>query len=427
MKKYLLPTSLLFGFLLSIVWVNQAQAIPAFARKYRTSCVTCHYAFPKLNAFGKAFLHNGLRYPEGQDPEMRKDNPVSLGSEAYKKVWPDAIWPADMAGLVPISAHAAGRFNYSPDAAGEADEDEEGGVKSTFEFPHEIEVLYGGTIGENVSFLGEIEMENEDNDIEFAFPFYFQWDFNPRWHIKLGNVSPDPTPDHHRLTRSHYNVASFRSRNRWRLRDQQSGIELWGAGNGAGGRGGYTFRVGIVNGQGINDANSDKDIYVRATYKIGGLGEIGGTQGQGSSQSAFYIDNNLRLGGYFYKGMVSGANPEEDITVYGGDLDLWYNRFILNGAVLLMDSQIDSLADRTSLAWYAQANYVVYPWLIPLVRFEFTDSDTDLGTPDPQTSLIPAVTLVLRANVRLTAEYFLPLDDAHKDADQLTIQAQIGF
>ena len=36
-----------------------AEAIPAFSRKYATSCATCHVAFPKLNAFGKAFRNNG--------------------------------------------------------------------------------------------------------------------------------------------------------------------------------------------------------------------------------------------------------------------------------------------------------------------------------------------------------------------------------
>ncbi|RMF56730.1 MAG: hypothetical protein D6748_12845 [Calditrichaeota bacterium] len=427
MKKSLLISAVVLGLFMSVILTQSAQAIPAFARKYRTSCSTCHYEFPKLNAFGKAFLNNGLRYPEGQDPDIRKDNPVSLGSEAYKKVWPDAIWPADIDGLVPLSVHAVGRFNYAPEAGGDEEEEEEGGVKSTFEFPHELEVLYAGTIGENVSFMGEIEMENEDNEIEFGFPFWVQWDFNANWHVRLGNVSPDPTPDHLRLTRNHYNVASFRSRNRWRLRDQQSGIELRGAGNGAGGRGGYTFQVGVVNGQGINDANSSKDIYARATYKIGGLGEVGGTQGQGSETSAFYVDNNLRLGGFFYKGTVSGANPDEDITVFGGDLDLWFNRLIVNGAAMFMKSEIPDMADRNSMAWYAQANYVIYPWLIPLVRYEYTDADTDADTPDPQTSLIPALTVVLRANVKITAEYFLPLDDAHKDADQLTLQAQFGF
>lgn len=58
-----------------------ALALPTFSRKYKTSCSTYHYAYPKLNAFGKAYWNNGYRYPLGQDPAMTKEEPVSLGAE----------------------------------------------------------------------------------------------------------------------------------------------------------------------------------------------------------------------------------------------------------------------------------------------------------------------------------------------------------
>ena len=38
---------------------SPAQAIPAFARKYGTSCLTCHTVYPKLTPFGEAFRRNG--------------------------------------------------------------------------------------------------------------------------------------------------------------------------------------------------------------------------------------------------------------------------------------------------------------------------------------------------------------------------------
>ena len=34
-----------------------AFAIPTFARKYATSCQTCHTVYPKLTPFGEAFRH----------------------------------------------------------------------------------------------------------------------------------------------------------------------------------------------------------------------------------------------------------------------------------------------------------------------------------------------------------------------------------
>ena len=83
--------------------VSTASAIPAFARKYQTSCQTCHTVFPKLNAFGDAFRLNGYRMP-AETEEMVKEKPVSLGAPAYKKLWPKAVWPGEIS-----SARAAGR------------------------------------------------------------------------------------------------------------------------------------------------------------------------------------------------------------------------------------------------------------------------------------------------------------------------------
>jgi len=97
MKRRFVIFVILATFLITGIWVNSSQAIPTFARKYKTSCVTCHVSFPKLNSFGKTFWNNGIRYPE-DDEEYVKEEPVSLGADAYKRVFPDAVWPADISG-----------------------------------------------------------------------------------------------------------------------------------------------------------------------------------------------------------------------------------------------------------------------------------------------------------------------------------------
>ncbi len=58
----LLSCALAAGLLLLLV-PGRASAIPAFARKYQTSCQTCHIVFPKLNAFGEAFRLRGYHMP----------------------------------------------------------------------------------------------------------------------------------------------------------------------------------------------------------------------------------------------------------------------------------------------------------------------------------------------------------------------------
>ena len=45
-----------------------ADAIPAFARRYKVSCMLCHNPVPVLNAFGDGFAANGFRLAPGEVP-----------------------------------------------------------------------------------------------------------------------------------------------------------------------------------------------------------------------------------------------------------------------------------------------------------------------------------------------------------------------
>jgi hypothetical protein len=390
--------------------INVAGAVPIFSRKYQTSCSTCHYAFPQLNAFGKAFLNNGWRYPGG-DANARKEEPVSLGSEAYKQVWPNAIWPSDVPGTSPFAVHATGSvempFNQ-PDSV----------AKSRLNFPEHVQVFYAGTLGETFSFFGEVELEKNDaGGIDVGCPFRLQWNRAPGFNVVVGSLHFDPSPGDFSLIPSDINVGVLPSRNGWTAAGEMPGLGVWGAGNGPGGKGGWKYMGGMVQGQGMSDIGADKDFFARGTYKFGGLGEIGGTAGQASASSAFYRDNSATVGAYVYTGKVAGDGvgtfyaDRENLTAVAGTADIWYERAILNATVMSMTSKIPDragVADRKSLAWYAQGQYVIYPWLIGLARFESTTLDKDSGD-KAETTLIPAVVTMVRANVKLTLEYRRPI------------------
>ncbi len=47
--------------------VPKTSAIPAFSRKYQTSCTTCHNNYPELNDFGEAFKKNGFKFPKDDE------------------------------------------------------------------------------------------------------------------------------------------------------------------------------------------------------------------------------------------------------------------------------------------------------------------------------------------------------------------------
>jgi len=73
---------------------SPAEAIPAFARKYRTTCATCHAPVPRLNAFGEQFAANGFVLAVGEpardtiatgDPLLllQQNVPLAVRLDAY--------------------------------------------------------------------------------------------------------------------------------------------------------------------------------------------------------------------------------------------------------------------------------------------------------------------------------------------------------
>src|SRR5512135_1576471 len=61
----MLPTRAAIRGLLALLPVTllaaPARAIPAFARRYHTTCATCHDPVPRLNPYGEAFQANGYQ------------------------------------------------------------------------------------------------------------------------------------------------------------------------------------------------------------------------------------------------------------------------------------------------------------------------------------------------------------------------------
>ena len=97
-RRHALP-GLTASFTVSIiVWTTAtASAMPPFARRYETSCSTCHTQPPQLNAFGEAFRMNGYQWPENGDNRGKiKDEPVVMSADANREAFPDAFLPSDI-------------------------------------------------------------------------------------------------------------------------------------------------------------------------------------------------------------------------------------------------------------------------------------------------------------------------------------------
>src|ERR1041384_3061489 len=88
-------------------------ALPIFARRFETSCMTCHVIIPKLNAFGIAFRNNGFKIPIN-DARLIKMPDVALGAPAWKQLWPKAVWPGAIPGVPPIAIRVLTDVNIRP-------------------------------------------------------------------------------------------------------------------------------------------------------------------------------------------------------------------------------------------------------------------------------------------------------------------------
>src|SRR6202171_1248724 len=148
------------GYLLWILaMAPRASAIPAFSRKYQTSCATCHINYPELNDFGEAFKRNGFKFPK-DDESFVKEPPVLLGAKAQKEAFPGAIYPGEIPGTIPISFRSSGNFNYAskrPAAVAATSFT----PRTDLFVPNTLTIIAAGSFGQNIAFW-------IDNDISAA-------------------------------------------------------------------------------------------------------------------------------------------------------------------------------------------------------------------------------------------------------------------
>ena len=133
-----------------LVMVPSGKAIPAFSRKYGTSCTTCHNNYPELNDFGLAFKKNGFKFPK-DDETFVKQEPVMLGSKAQKEAFPEAVYPGEIPGTIPISFRYEGNFTYNGQQPPPVVTT--GYVPRTDLFvPNTFTIISSGSFGPNLSF-----------------------------------------------------------------------------------------------------------------------------------------------------------------------------------------------------------------------------------------------------------------------------------
>ncbi len=375
-----------------------AEGIPAFARRYETSCTTCHVIIPKLNPFGMAFRNNGYRIPPN-DLKLVKSHDIPLGAPAWKKVWPEAVWPGAIPGVPPVSFRIFSDVVVNPTAA----------AKVNFVFPNEFEILAGGTAGEGISYFAELEITPGDNvDLARAFVQFDQIGGTTLANLTVGRFEVRAVPFSRfwrRLTPSDFLPTEFRNvSGGLDFKARQAGFEFWGAKTGSNGKGGVEYAVGVVNGNGpFADNNTAKDVYSRLSYKFGGFGVSGSNEEAGElQQTNNWRDQSVKVGVIGYKGTGLFGGKTDDFWRAGADVDALIGDLNLFGAVMRGRDTMTATSTSTEFtAAFVSAEYVIKPWIIGTVRYESIDRDKAQDIK----RVVPAIVIAIRANVRVVGDW----------------------
>jgi len=387
-----------------------AKSIPAFSRKYGTSCITCHSSYPKLNSFGEVFRMNGYRFPDN-DKDQIKEEQLALGSPAYKRVFPKAVYPNSIPPTAPLSIRGRGAFEVVTLQNA-----------TTGEFNRPALQLYAaGVVGDRTSiFVGAHLFENgEAGSIDnFALKINDLFSkFLPEKLIavKVGQFIPEIVPfasNHRSITQSAYAFNTYdpslgsafvaghtHGGEVFGIENFQLGVEFSGIIKNR-----TRYVLGIVNGSGTSvDINSDKDFYGRLAYKIGGMAFYGSLKDSTSNAS----ETSLTIGTFGYKGIGTSTVTGMNYNFYRAGCDVNFNFSKLNfvggyiyGSNGINDSQKYDL-------YFGEINYSVYPWLIALLRYEQANPRTKKSV----IQIVPHISALLVENVRVKVETRLNPND----------------
>jgi hypothetical protein len=380
-----------------------SEAIPVFARKYKTSCMTCHSAFPKLNPFGETFRRNGYQIPK-VNARYVKEKAIKLGAPAWKEVWPEGVWPGELPKTTPIALLARSFYRYDSGSQ----------VKHDLTLPNEIKLLSAGTLGNDISFFGGVALVKDGNKFGGVERLFLQFnnlftDTLPLYliNIKIGQFEPGivPLSKHRRLTRTKYRFSTTEVGNNDFTLSDQRGIEVNGFV-----RSRMEYALGIVNGNGTGDMvsgsldnNSKKDLYLKMGYKFGGIG-LDGSGVEAGLLPGDWKESSIHIGvfGYIGENRIPSTGIDDRFYRYGLDLNLIYRDINIMGTVISGSHKNPNgdFQERDIFSYLIESDVNFYPWLIGILRYDFIDVEDVQKSDDVVIGLVA----LIRANVKLTVE-----------------------
>jgi hypothetical protein len=406
------------GIALALVlgWSSPVAAIPAFARKYGTSCLTCHTVYPKLTPFGEAFRRNGFRFP-GTDSDYVKQDPVPLGQEAYKDVFPAMAWPGTVASSAPIAVGFNGQAVAHPSKTSGAAVADNGARFSLDNLMSEAHLWAGGSFDDKTTFFGEVTFSADGVEIEHA-RVQFNDLVGPKHLLNLSigkqfaslsSFGPHSSYVADALIPPLSVSGLYGSADpSWTLADKYNSIELTSIINGR-----FNMALGIAAGANPGVALSN-NVYVHAGYKLGGMRLDGeGAVGPANPMKP-WAERSLTLDVFAYHaestfGISDGATPpttvpiDDKIWSFGAGLRAQWDSLELDAGVY-QERHNHILATGTgvhALSQYEELSYVVFPWMVPAVRIEVSQLQPSGGGSIHDLRIMPGIAFLVRPNLRL--------------------------
>jgi hypothetical protein len=428
MHLRLAASPLLLATILLLGAPRVALAIPAFARKYETSCLTCHTVYPKLTPFGEAFRRNGYRFP-GVDSDFVKQGQVALGQEANKKTFPNSVWPSNIPISSVLAVGANGQVVGYPDPFASVPR-QNPGLRFTFDdLVAEAHLWAGAALDDTITIWAELTLSASDGtvDVEHA-QVLFNDLLGPKHAVNLvvGKGFPTLTsfgPHSSYLGDSNittvpvtaiYNLAGPNGGDPFTLVDNYTGAELNGVLAGQ-----FSWSAGVSNGKNaFGSANSVKfsseNVYGHLGWKIGGLRLDGeGSQGPADAMRP-WAEDAFTLDVFGYRSVEHGVDPttttievKDDSMTWGATARGQLGSTELNVGAYLQDhdhASIGAVAGdyprvKADVEW-AELSYVLYPWMVPAVRVERIGLKPS-GAPNVNDlHVMPGIAFLIRANVK---------------------------
>jgi hypothetical protein len=412
---------------------SRAAAVPSFARKYETSCTTCHTVYPMLNSFGEAFRRNGYRMPSrdgSTDGDATKSPAIPMGQSEYSKEFPNAVWPDKISQTVPLSVWLNGgvSFNFPKSDAHDAN----GNTFTWNELLSEAHLFGAGAFDDRLTYFAQLTLAADGVDLETGYLL---------WNDVLG-------ADQHALNLwvgrlMSPSLTSFGGHSSYLSDTLTPEVSLAGL---------YNPNGSFVLGQGHSDgieANgvlghrvdwsvgwlaslpsgglklpNAEDVYAHVGVKLGGM-SLDGEGPDGALVSNVkrpWEETSVTLDVFGYHGLNvldngTAATPvgqRGPINALGGGLRVYLGSFVLHGGLQFEHhmhpypgtaamGSTAAMADLRGASGYTQfdeLDYVVFPWFVPGVRAELTHVGGPVGSAS-LLRILPGVAMLVRQNIKV--------------------------